>query len=1090
MARTIALNLLLKVSGSKSVDEATKKIQTLQGRMTKMNDVANAVGAGAAVALGVGFTKALDISASRAKLSAQLGLTGKESERVGNVAGKVFAGAFGESMEEVNGAVSSVIQNMKGMRTASSAALQQTTERALTLATVMGEDVTKVTAAVGTLMTTKLVPDAKTAFDVITRGAQLGANKQQDLLDTLTEYPTLFREMGLDAKTATGLLVQGMQAGARNSDIVADSIKEFSIRAKDGSKLTAQGFQSLGLNADLMASKIAKGGASSREALDLTLDRLRAIKDPVKQSQTAVALFGTTAEDLGQALFAMDLDTVGKNFTGVAGSVDKASKTMGETAASRIEVLKRSFMSTFVDVIGNQVVPKVEGFINLLKMVGITPGGIIGFGVALAGLAITVKVVSGAIAIYNALLKAQAIATKIGTAATWLFNAALRANPIGIIVTVLAALVGAIVLAYNKSETFRKIVQAAWTGIKTVISAVWNNVLKPAFEGIKKWIVTELAPRILWFHKSVVLPAWEGIKQVFSAAWVVIKAIFEAYKFYVTKIIAPVVIWLWKNIISPAFQAIGLIIKIAWNVIKIIFDVWKFYISKVIAPVITWLWKNIISPAFKVIVGVIKAAWAVIKIVFDAIVFVIKRTLGPVFSWLWKNAIKPVWDFISKHIIGTWTSKIKPIFDKIVNVIKVVVPNAFKAGVALIKGFWDKILAIAKTPVNFVIRLYNQGIGKMINKLAEFVGSNSRVPAIPYFAKGGVLPGYAPGRDSMIAAVSPGEAVMRPEFTKAVGSGFVNAANQRARTGGPEAVKRWLTGGDALGGEGLAFAKGGVVPGFAGSFGFGGIIGNFIKGVKDFTIGNVERGAKTLMDKIFAAGIPASGGLKTLFSAIPEWIKKNVLKWIKDKVGFGGGGPGIERGIQFARAQAGKPYVWGGAGPGGYDCSGFMGSILRAIKGQNPYSRMFSTHSFGASGGPGGFVRNQRSGFTVGVTDAGVGHMAGTLAGRLNVESRGSRGVVVGPGARGTNDGLFTRRYGLKFDQGGMLPTGTSVVHNMTGRPEMVLNPRQSAAFAGGGGDLNVDTINVYGVQDIEAFVKRLQKFAKDRGGIVLKIRT
>src|ERR1044072_6959513 len=179
----------------------------------------------------------------------------------------------------------------------------------------------------------------------------------------------------------------------------------------------------------------------------------------------------------------------------------------------------------------------------------------------------------------------------------------------------------------------------------------------------------------------------------------------------------------------------------------------------------------------------------------------------------------------------------------------------------------------------------------------------------------------------------------------------------------------------------------------------------------------------------------------------------------------------------------------GGVGPGGYDCSGFMSAILNVIQGKNPYQRRFTTFSFGNQGGPGGFVRNQRSGFMVGVENFGAGHMAGTLGGKLNVESRGSRGVLVGPAARGANDGLFTHRYGLKFDRGGMLPTGTSVVHNFTGKPEPVFTSRQMNSMGGPGGSMHIDTVNVYGVQDVSDLVEKIQKFAKDRGGIKLKIR-
>ncbi|MFF9865426.1 NlpC/P60 family protein [Streptomyces sp. NPDC013953] len=38
----------------------------------------------------------------------------------------------------------------------------------------------------------------------------------------------------------------------------------------------------------------------------------------------------------------------------------------------------------------------------------------------------------------------------------------------------------------------------------------------------------------------------------------------------------------------------------------------------------------------------------------------------------------------------------------------------------------------------------------------------------------------------------------------------------------------------------------------------------------------------------------------------------------------GGGSAGAARAVAYARAQLGKPYVWGGTGPRGYDCSGLV----------------------------------------------------------------------------------------------------------------------------------------------------------------------
>lgn len=100
-------------------------------------------------------------------------------------------------------------------------------------------------------------------------------------------------------------------------------------------------------------------------------------------------------------------------------------------------------------------------------------------------------------------------------------------------------------------------------------------------------------------------------------------------------------------------------------------------------------------------------------------------------------------------------------------------------------------------------------------------------------------------------------------------------------------------------------------------------------------------------------------------------------------------------------------------------------------------------------------VRNLRSGFMVGVTNAGVGHMAGTLGG-MNVESSGSRGVHMGPSARGFNDPLFPYRYGLKYDKGGILEPGYTMAYNGTGQPEYVFTRDQLDGGLGGGNTYNI----------------------------------
>jgi phage-related protein len=102
--------------------------------------------------------------------------------------------------------------------------------------------------------------------------------------------------------------------------------------------------------------------------------------------------------------------------------------------------------------------------------------------------------------------------------------------------------------------------------------------------------------------------------------------------------------------------------------------------------------------------------------------------------------------------------------------------------------------------------------------------------------------------------------------------------------------------------------------------------------------------------------------------------------------------------IDFAKKQAGKPYIWGGVGPRGYDCSGYQSAITNVIKGKNPYSRLFATGNMSSVLPRLGFKRGAGPDYTVGWRTGNPGHTSGRL-GNLNVESTGNH-VRVGNGAQ------------------------------------------------------------------------------------------
>ena len=140
-----------------------------------------------------------------------------------------------------------------------------------------------------------------------------------------------------------------------------------------------------------------------------------------------------------------------------------------------------------------------------------------------------------------------------------------------------------------------------------------------------------------------------------------------------------------------------------------------------------------------------------------------------------------------------------------------------------------------------------------------------------------------------------------------------------------------------------------------------------------------------------------------------------------------GGRVNIMRAAAFARGQVGKPYIWGGVGPVGYDCSGLWSAITNVARGQNPHRRLYTTASFGG-GAPMGHRRGGGSPIQVGVNASG-GHMAGDIMGRA-YEARGRRIPVLGPGAaRGSSYGT---RFSAVLADGGIL---NDLLHEMVGSP-------------------------------------------------------
>jgi hypothetical protein len=674
--------------------------------------VAGAALAGAAIAKGVG--DALEREKLGDKTAASLGLTEKQSAKAGSVAGKLYAGAWGENMPAVTDAVESVISSIDGMATASPKKLHDVTASVLDIATAFEIDASSAATNVGILIKNGLAKDAEEGVDLITASLQrVPKALRGEVTDATQEYSQFFADLGYSGSEAMGLLVSATEDGAYGVDKMGDAIKEFTIRGTDMSKSTKAAYETLKLNSLDTTNELLAGGDRAKQAFQTIVNGVKGIKDPAKQAETAIALFGTPLEDLGTNEIPKFLD----GLTGTAsslGNVEGAAAKMGDTLnnnlATKIETVKRS-VEVFVSgaLMGMFTwLEKNRGTITLVAAV--VAGAALGFG------------------LYNAAIIATRLPLILATAAQWALNAALTANPIGLVVVAIGALVGALVWLYQNNETVRRVVDAVWAGIQTAIGAVVD------------WLVGTAWP---WIQK-----VWDGIKVGLEVAWTVIRVIFATW--------ATVFALLWQGISAvwaktgaPVFRAIQAVATAVWN----------------------WLRDKVFTPV-RLGFQLMALGMQVIK----------NRVIDPVWNGI-KSAASAAWNWIRDKAFVPLKAGLDAMGE------------VFKATKKIISAAWDGIKAAAARPINFVIEtVYTKGIKATWDKIAKSVGLDLVLPTVKPIAykSGGVLPGYTPGRDvheffsptGGRLSLSGGEAIMRPEFTRAVGGpAGVAALNSAARTG-------------------------------------------------------------------------------------------------------------------------------------------------------------------------------------------------------------------------------------------------------------------------------------------------------------------
>ena len=165
------------------------------------------------------------------------------------------------------------------------------------------------------------------------------------------------------------------------------------------------------------------------------------------------------------------------------GMMEKQSQTLGGRWSTMVDTIQQKALSLFdkiaeplkglLDIVNMIIPPIASVFEFLFTVIGGVINFILKFKTELGYLAVVVGVATVAfkaktIALYGLVgaIKIVSAVTKVWEGVQWLLNIAMNANPIGIVITVIAALVAAVVYCWNKFAGFRAFILTMWDVFK------------------------------------------------------------------------------------------------------------------------------------------------------------------------------------------------------------------------------------------------------------------------------------------------------------------------------------------------------------------------------------------------------------------------------------------------------------------------------------------------------------------------------------------------------------------------------------------------------------------------------------------------
>ena len=399
----------------------------------------------------------MEYEQAMADLVAITGIAGKELEEIGRVARKTGEDSGLGATGAVNAftLLASQIQidkiGLQGLM-----ALQKET---ITLAQAAGMDMTDAaTAMAATINQFGLeATEANRVINVLAAGSKYGAAEISDLAQSFKVAGSTAAAAGLSVEQTAGALevlsqsnLKGAEAGTALRNIL---LKMQTVLGID--------FTKNGLDDALAALQpklddvtyLAKlFGAENIAAAQYLITNAQAVGELTKQ---------VTGTNVAQEQAAIRTDTAAEAYKRLQAKMDDVKISIFEATGA---------LAPFIAVTGDAL-PIIA---SLMAVIGSTAQTIDFFHkhTVLAKAAIVAK---------TAAELASVGVMKMVAAGQAALNAVMSANPVALVVLAIAALVAGLIALYNRSESFRKVVDALWDGLKRVASVVYNSVIT-AFE--------------------------------------------------------------------------------------------------------------------------------------------------------------------------------------------------------------------------------------------------------------------------------------------------------------------------------------------------------------------------------------------------------------------------------------------------------------------------------------------------------------------------------------------------------------------------------------------------------------------------------